>query len=176
MSAVLPSASILPPCIERASRTEKRSSTVRIFPFTRTVSGVCAHTGKIRLKRTRVQQTIVLIRSPWSVRSLIKQSQTTRTEEAEQLTENEDAGRPLALLSLGGQRDRDEVEIAGGKLRSRSDQENAASATETAQTGWLFQKNVLSNHPGASRHPSCPEAVAKPKARVGPELTARHSQ
>ena len=36
------------------------------------------------------------------------------------------------------------------------DQENAASATETAQTGWLFQHNVLSNHPGASRHPSCP--------------------
>ena len=34
------------------------------------------------------------------------------------------------------------------------DQENAASATEIAQTGWLFQNNVLSNHPGASRHPS----------------------
>ena len=74
------------------------------------------------------------------------------------------AGRPLALLSLVGQRDRDEVEIAGGKLRSRAwetstrsrHQENAASATETAQTGWLFQKNVLSNHPGASRHPSWP--------------------
>ncbi len=28
--------------------------------------------------------------------------------------------------------------------------------TETAQTGWLLQNNVLSNHPGASRHPSCP--------------------
>ena len=26
----------------------------------------------------------------------------------------------------------------------------------TAQTGWLFQNNGLSNHPGASRHPSCP--------------------
>jgi hypothetical protein len=36
------------------------------------------------------------------------------------------------------------------------DQENAASATETAQTGWLFQNNVLNHHPGASRHPSCP--------------------
>ena len=36
------------------------------------------------------------------------------------------------------------------------DQENVASATETAQTGWLFQNNVLSNHPGASRHPSWP--------------------
>src|SRR6476660_2219064 len=35
-------------------------------------------------------------------------------------------------------------------------QENAAPATETAQTGWLFENNFLSNHPGATRHPSCP--------------------
>ena len=49
------------------------------------------------------------------------------------------------------------------------DQENAASATETAQTGWLFQSNVLSNHPGASRHPSCPGGAMPPN--VGPSST-----
>ena len=30
------------------------------------------------------------------------------------------------------------------------------AASKSAQMGWLFKKLLLNNHPGASRHPSCP--------------------
>src|SRR5262249_47921277 len=31
-----------------------------------------------------------------------------------------------------------------------------SAASKFAQTGWLFKNLLLNNHPGASRHPSCP--------------------
>ena len=44
----------------------------------------------------------------------------------------------------------------------------------TAQTGWLFQNNCLSNHPGASRHPSWPGG-AIPRDDSPAFLTPRRS-
>ena len=40
----------------------------------------------------------------------------------------------------------------GGQEGRQRDQVNAAPATETAQTGWLFQNNVLNHHPGANAY------------------------
>src|SRR5262245_32698447 len=61
MYAELPTARIFPSYMASASRTEKRSSTVRILPLTRIVSGVCAQALPVRMHRAKIAANRLLI-------------------------------------------------------------------------------------------------------------------
>jgi hypothetical protein len=51
--------------------------------------------------------------------------------------------------------------------------ENIAKRPYSAQTRWLFKRILLDNHPGASRHPSCPGgAIDPPAGSAGLSMTA----